>query len=163
MPQRTPAGPEHGARRRFALSVSPSGHGAPDLAVHCMRCMHDAACVFPQPRVDSLAIHLSRQVDPGSCARSDGGTRAARMSQLRSGTSGPSSPIPSPRRSRKPCPKVLTRTPLRVRPSNSVPAKRPPTWSSLPQHFVRSVTRPSQRANSDRKVAGAGYLNAHHP
>jgi len=74
MPQRTSAGSEHGARRRFALSVSPSGHGAPDLAVHRMRCMHDAACVFPQPRVDSLAIHLSRQVDPGSCARSDGGT-----------------------------------------------------------------------------------------
>ncbi len=46
-----------------------------------MRCMHDAAGVFPQPRVDSLAIHLSRQVDPGSCARSDGGTRAARTAE----------------------------------------------------------------------------------
>ncbi len=81
MSQRTPAGSEHGARRRFALSVSRSGHGAPDLAVHRMRCMHDAAGVFPQPRVDSLAIHLSRQVDPGSCARSDGGTRAARTAE----------------------------------------------------------------------------------
>jgi hypothetical protein len=53
------------------------GHGAPDLAVHRMRCMHDTAGVFPQPRVDSLAIQLSRQVDPGSRARSEGGTRAA--------------------------------------------------------------------------------------
>ncbi len=77
MPQRTPTGSEHRARRRFALPVSPSGHGAPDLAVHRMRCMHDTAGVFPQPRVDSLAIQLSRQVDPGSRARSEGGTRAA--------------------------------------------------------------------------------------
>jgi len=36
MPRRTPAGSEHGARRRFALSVSPAGHGASDLAVHRM-------------------------------------------------------------------------------------------------------------------------------
>lgn len=54
----------------------------PPATVHrTWRCMHDAAGVFPQPRVDSLAIHLSRQVDPGSCARSDGGTRAARTAE----------------------------------------------------------------------------------